>query len=242
MSEQAASVEAADGGLLCTHGGAGPLGRHPDSSGGIRVLVADHVPTRLGIRLALAGHAEICAEADTCPLAVSAACTSRPDVCLIGESLPGGGINAVREISRAVPETSLVVLSHRQSGHNLLTAVRAGAVGYVPAGFDAPQLRRVITSVVSDQVAVPRSLVRDLVTELRELQRAVEEGITGREAEILAMLRAGRTTTAIATQLEISPVTVRRHISKLVQKAGVRDRDELIRSPNGPAAQRNESR
>jgi DNA-binding NarL/FixJ family response regulator len=136
----------------------------------------------------------------------------------------------VREIARAVPETSVVVLSHRQVGHNVLTAVRAGAVGYVPAGFDAPQLRRVISSVLADQVAVPRSLVRDLVTELRELQRAAEEGITGREAEILAMLRHGKTTMAIASQLAISPVTVRRHISKLVQKAGVRDRDELILS------------
>lgn len=199
-------------------------------SGAIRVLVADRAPTRLGVRIALEGHAEICAEADTCPLAISAACSLRPEVCLIGDTIPGGALTAVREISKSVPETAVVVLSNREDAGELLEAVRAGAVGYVPPGFDAAQLRRVITSVLAEEAVVPRAMVRDLVDELRALERAARERLTAREAEILRMLRGGRSTSAIADHLGISPVTVRRHISKLVRKAGVRDREELIAS------------
>ncbi|MGO9752785.1 MAG: LuxR C-terminal-related transcriptional regulator [Solirubrobacteraceae bacterium] len=207
-------------------------------SGAVRVLVADRAPTRLGVCLALAGHAEICAEAETCALAISAARSARPDVCLIGLSMPGGGLHAVREISRSAPETAVVVLSDRYDGNELLRVVRAGAVGYAPAGFDAQHLRRVITSVIAGEVVVPRSMVRELVNELRELERAAQDGLTVREAEILGMLRAGQPTTAIAMQLAISPITVRRHISKLVRKAGVRNRDQLIVRGGGLAAER----
>ena len=196
----------------------------------VRVLVADDVSTRERVRSALDGHVEICAEADTCPLAVSAACSLRPEVCLIGRSIPGGGITTVREISRSVPETSIVVLSDRNDASGLLSAVRAGAVGYVPAGFDGQALRQVIRSVIADKASVPRVFVRDLVNELRDLQSVAEERLTERELEVLRMLRCGESTTAIARELGISPVTVRRHISKLVAKVGVADRDALVRA------------
>ncbi len=194
----------------------------------VRVLVADAPITRLGVRLALDGYAVICAEAENCALAIRAACSERPDVCLIGHSIPGGGIAAIHAISRAVPETSVVMLSDRDDTSGLVRAVRAGAVGFVPARFDAEQLRRVISVVINHEVAVPRSMVRSLVDELRQLERTAEDHLSLREAEILGKLRLGHSTAEIANGLMISPVTVRRHISKLVQKAGVRDRDELV--------------
>lgn len=194
----------------------------------IRVLVADAAPTRLGVRVALEGHAVICAEAATCPLAVRAACLERPQVCLIGHALPGGGITAISAISRAVPQTSVIVLSDRDDSTGLLAAVRAGAIGWVPAGFGAERLLRVIDAVVNHEAALPRSMVSSLVEELRRLGRASEDHLTTREAEILRELRLGHSTAAIAQSLMISPVTVRRHISQLVQKAGVSDRGELV--------------
>lgn len=200
------------------------------------MLVADHAPTRLGVRLALAGQVEICAEVDSFKLALAAARELRPKVCLIGCSLPGGGLNAVREICRSVPESAVIMLSDGDGdgAGDLVSAVRAGAVGYVPAGFDADSLRRALRSVLAEEAAVPRSMVLDLVNELRHLQRASEEHLTLREAEILSMLRRGKSTTVIASSLDISSVTVRRHISKLMQKAGVGDRDELMRVASEP--------
>jgi DNA-binding NarL/FixJ family response regulator len=196
-----------------------------------RVLVADHAPTRLSVKLALEGVAEVCAEADDAPGAVSAAQRQQPDVCLIGQSIAGGGIEAVREIAASVPATSIVLLSNGDDVDDLLAALRGGAVGYLPARFDAAQLRRAVAAVIQCEAAVPRAMVLELVNELRALERAADEKLTIREAQILAMLRRGHSTSGIAARLAISPVTVRRHISKLVHKVGVSDRAELVAAP-----------
>lgn len=210
--------------------------RRPDESASpvarsaVRVLVADAAPTRRRICLALNECAVICAEADSRTQAIRAACSERPHVALIGQSIPGGGIVAIREISRLAPATAVVLLSEREDTEGLLQAVRAGATGIVPTHFDAEQLRRVIGFVIGNEAAVPRWMVGGLIDELRRHEQESEEHITLREAEILRMLALGDSTADIARALAISPVTVRRHISKLVRKAGVRDRDELGQS------------
>jgi DNA-binding NarL/FixJ family response regulator len=75
------------------------------NNGGL-VLVADSAPTRLAVRMALEGLAVVCAEAANREDAVRAAIRVRPDVCLVGQLLPGGGIETVRELSEAVPEAA----------------------------------------------------------------------------------------------------------------------------------------
>lgn len=194
----------------------------------LRALVADNAATRHGVRMALDGLGVICAEASDRKGAVEAADTHRPDVCLIGRSLPGGGIKAVREISERVPAAAIVVLADRPEIDDLLMALRAGAIGYMPVGFEAAQLRRAIVAVRSDQAAIPRSMVRELVDEIRSFDRVVEGQLTLRERQVLTMVRRGDSTARIAQHLDISPITVRRHISVLVRKAGVTGRAELV--------------
>jgi DNA-binding NarL/FixJ family response regulator len=194
----------------------------------LRVLVADSAPTRVGIRLALQGTATVCAEAGDMATAIQRAALERPDICLIGFALPGGGIDAMREVAATVPGCLVVAIARGDDVDDLLEAVRAGAAGFVPVGFDAAQLRRVIEVVAAGEVAIPRSMLRELVGEMRALERVAGDRHTLRESQILAMLRKGESTARIAAGLEISPITVRRHISKLVQKAGVRDRAELV--------------
>lgn len=194
----------------------------------LRALVADNAATRYGVRMALDGLGVICAEASDRKGAVEAAEQHRPDVCLIGRSLPGGGIKAVREISERVPGVAIVVLADRPEIDDLLMALRAGAIGYMPVGFEAAQLRRAIAAVRSDQAAIPRSMVRELVDEIRSFDRVVEGQLTLRERQVLTMVRRGDSTARIAQHLDISPITVRRHISVLVRKAGVAGRAELV--------------
>ncbi len=194
----------------------------------LRALVADNAPTRYGVRMALDGLASICAEASDRKGAVEAAETHRPDVCLIGRSLPGGGIKAVREISERVPAAAIVVLADRPEIDDLLMALRAGAIGYMPVGFEPAQLRRAIVAVRSEQAAIPRSMVRELVDEIRSFDRVLQGQLTLRERQVLAMVRRGDSTARIAQHLDISPITVRRHISVLVRKAGVAGRAELV--------------
>jgi DNA-binding NarL/FixJ family response regulator len=193
----------------------------------LRVLIADNAATRLGIRMALEGEVSVCAETDSAERAIRAAHSEQPDVCLIGRELAGEGLRVVRAICRAAPNTAVIVFAQEPSADDLVDCVRAGAVGYAPGALDAERLRRIVHAVAANEAVVPRSMVHELLLELRSAG-AGDEGLTQREAQVLAMLRRGHTTSAIAKRLDIVPVTVRRHISQLVHKLGVEDRAALI--------------
>lgn len=203
-------------------------------SGPIRVLVADTAPTRLGVRMALEGSAVVCAEATDRPGAVAAARWHQPDVCLVGRSLEGGGIEAVRDLSAAAPGAAIVVLADSHETEDLMDALRAGAIGYLPVDFRPAQLRRAVEAVRAEQAAIPRAMVGALVREIHDLEPPGHDGLTLREAQVLALLRRGDSTATIGRALAISPVTVRRHISVLVRKAGVAGREELVAARGDP--------
>jgi two-component system, NarL family, response regulator LiaR len=190
-----------------------------------RVLIADHPATRVGIRMAIGEEFEICAEADDGEEAIRAAMRTQPDVALIALEI-AGGVAAVRGICRSAPGAAVVVLSQVRDAEDLLDAVRAGAVGYVPGSLDADRLRRIVGAITQNEAVVPRSMVLELLLELRGMGDG-PDALTGRESQVLGMLRRGHNTAAIADRLHIAPVTVRRHISQLVHKLGVEDRTAL---------------
>jgi DNA-binding NarL/FixJ family response regulator len=193
----------------------------------VSLLLADRAPTRLGIRMALGDDFSICAEADDAEQAIRLAKRLQPDVCLVGRDVAGHGLASVRGICRAAPACAVVVLSEVRDVEDMLDAVRAGAVGYMPGPLDGERLRRIVDAVVSGEAVVPRTMVHELLLELRAGGAGVD-ALTGRESQVLGMLRRGQTTAAIAERLQITPVTVRRHISELVRKLGVADRSELM--------------
>ena len=83
-------------------------------------------------------------------------------------------------------------------------------------------------AIAANEAVVPRSMVLELLLELRGGGPGVD-ALSTREAQVLGMLRRGQTTAEIADRLAIAPVTVRRHISQLVRKTGVEDRAALMR-------------
>jgi DNA-binding NarL/FixJ family response regulator len=198
---------------------------------GARILIADHRLVRLGIRMALEAEEgfEVCAEAEDAESAILAATEDRPDVCLVGWDLPGGALNAIRGIFENAPGSAVVVLASTNDVDDLLAALRAGAIGYVPASLSFEALRRVVRAVLDHEAAIPRSMVREVVFELRT--RGVRsQNLTSRESQVLGMVRRGQPTAEIARRLQISPVTVRRHVSELMHKLGVESRSELVAS------------
>ena len=190
------------------------------------LMVVDNEATRAGIRLALADEAIVCAEASDAETAIRAAMRTQPDLCLVGSEIPGGGVAAVRGICRAAPRCAAVVLAPHHDVDELIDAVRAGAVGYVPGTRVADRLQRIVRAVAANEAVVPRSMVLELLLEMRNVGSA--GGLSSRESQVLGMLRRGHSTAEIAARIEIAPVTVRRHISELVHKLGVADRSELI--------------
>jgi DNA-binding NarL/FixJ family response regulator len=196
----------------------------------LRLLIADRAPTRVGIRMALNGTVEVCAESDDAEQAIRAAKRAQPDLCLISDHITGDGLAAIRGITRAAPACAVVVLAEAHDADYLLECVRAGAIGYVPGPLDADRLNRVVMAAANNEAVVPRSMVLELVLELRGGGSGAD-ALTARESQVLGMLRRGHRTAEIAERLGIAAVTVRRHISGLVRKLGVENRAALTTIP-----------
>jgi DNA-binding NarL/FixJ family response regulator len=202
-----------------------------------RALVADEQPTMMASarRLLRRDGFTVCAEASDAEGAVEAALRERPDICLIGVPIPGGGILATERITTALPETAVVILTTSENRIDLVDAIRAGAAGYLLKGMAEERLASTIRAVLAGEVAIPRSLVAHLVREFHSQERrrriAGENGhvdLTGREAEVMQLMCEGLSTREIADRLFLSPVTVRRHISETLGKLGVDDRDAAV--------------
>ena len=199
-----------------------------------RVLLAEgDAPTRAGLRLSLATAGfEIVAEAATHSGAVDAAVAQRPDVALIAADLPDGGIDTARRLGELLPGVSIVVLSADPEAEEMLAAVLAGASGYLSKDMSLERLAHAIRGVVEGEVALPRRHSRHLLEELRgrhsqrvRVEARANATLTDREWEVLELLGEDASTAHMADRLSISQVTVRRHISTLLGKLGVADRD-----------------
>jgi DNA-binding NarL/FixJ family response regulator len=174
---------------------------------------------------------EVCGEASDAEAAVEEALRERPDICLIGALGPRSGRRATRQIASALPKTAIVILTASESRDDLVGAIKAGAVGYLLKSEKQEELPSILRSVLAGEAAIPRTLVAPLVRELQAHGRrraiAGEKGsaeLTGREWEVIELMCEGLDTAEIAERLVVSPVTVRRHVSGILRKLGVKDR------------------
>jgi DNA-binding NarL/FixJ family response regulator len=175
---------------------------------------------------------EVCGEASDAEAALEAAIRERPDICLIGVVMPGSGIRATRRIATALPETAVVILTASESRDDLVGAIKAGAVGYLLKSANQEELPSVLRGVLAGEAAIPRTLVARLVSELQTQGRrrgiVGAKGLTPREWEVMELMCEGLGTAEIAERLFVSPVTVRRHISAIRRKLGVKARAEAV--------------
>jgi len=178
----------------------------------------------------------VVAEAANAQEAVERAIEERPDICLLDVDMPGSGIWAAGEIENLLSGTAVVMLSDSSSEADLFDALRAGALGFLLINTDPERIPHALRGVLAGEAAIPRKLVMRLIDEYRSqgVRRRVQfEGrsveLTSREWEVIEMMRSGLTTADTAQRLFVSPVTVRRHVSAVVKKLGVADRDAALR-------------
>ena len=203
----------------------------------LRVLVADdHAPTRDDVRRALDadGRFNICSEVADAAEAVQAAVRKQPDICLLDIRMPGSGLAAAWEIAARLPRTKIVMLTVSDEDTDLFTALRAGADGYLLKTMNMRRLPDALHGVCAGEAAMPRELVARVLERFhgreprwRPLVTAdVSEGrLTSREWEVLALLARRYTTAKIAASLVLSASAVRAHITSIVRKLQVEDRE-----------------
>jgi DNA-binding NarL/FixJ family response regulator len=211
------------------------------SSAATVLLAEADAPTRTGLRLALArGGFEVTIEALDADAVTDAACRERPDLVLLATDFPGNTIRAVRTIAARVPTVRIVMLTPEEDGEELVASVLAGAVGYLGKDVSPARLPHVLIGVLAGEAALPRRHTVAVLHALRgrDARRSrvlgrARQVVTERQWELLQLLAEGRSTAEMARRLGISEVTARRHISAVLPKLGVRDREsavELMRS------------
>ena len=199
------------------------------------LIAAERLPTRVGLRLALEPGAR-CTEAADAESAVDAAVRDHPDVCLLGLHPSGQSLRVVNEIVSRVPSAAVILLTRKLDEEEFMAAVRAGASGYLTDSLDPARLPYVVQGAMRGEPAVPRKFVSRLLDELRTRERrrtVVLEGkgrvaLTTREWEVVELLLRPASTSEIAEELGVAPVTVRRHVGSVERKLGVSTRAEVV--------------
>jgi DNA-binding NarL/FixJ family response regulator len=177
--------------------------------------------------LARAG-VEVAADVADASRAAKAAELYRAGLVLVDSEISGGCLVAVRRIAERAPGTVVLVVAPTLDRETLLVAVRAGAAGFISEALGASGLLRAVEVALNGDSVIPRAGVGTIIAQLRggtQEQTSVdglELQLTRREADVIARRREGMTTKEIAYELDLSDVTVRRHLSSVARKAKAR--------------------
>ncbi|MCU1409762.1 MAG: response regulator transcription factor [Rhodoglobus sp.] len=194
----------------------------------IRVLVADDHPIVRGGIVALlsaAGDISVVAEAADGLEAVRLAAEHSPDVVLMDLRMPGlDGDEATARILAANPAARVVILTTYESDASILTAIEAGASGYLLKAAPQDEILAGVRSVARGEVALAPSIAAMLV------QRVAKPAITlsPRETQVLALVAQGSSNPSIAAALFVSEATVKTHLLHVFEKLGVSDRTRAV--------------
>ena len=168
---------------------------------------------------------EVAADVADASRAAKAAELYEAGLVLVDSEISGGCIFTIRRIAERSPGTAVLVVASQLDHEALLAAVRAGADGFVSEKLGASGLVRAVEVALSGDLVIPRDGVGTLIEQLRggTQEQASVDGLelqlTRREADVVARRRDGMSTKEIAYELELSAVTVRRHLSSVASKA-----------------------
>jgi DNA-binding NarL/FixJ family response regulator len=197
----------------------------------VRIVVADDHPMfRAGVVGTLGSYPdiEVVGEAEDAAGAVELVRQRLPDVCLLDITMPGGGLQAARDIAVAGPATRVVMLTASEDEDDLLAAMKAGASGYVLKGAAAAELVGVIRRVAAGEVYVASTLAWSLLREMSRprIRTSPLDELTAREREVLELVAEGLSNQEVGDRLGLAEKTIKHYMSNILGKLQVRSRVE----------------
>lgn len=203
----------------------------------IRLLLADdHGVVRAGLRALLESQPDfrVVGEAADGPSAVELARRHVPDVVVADLSMPGGGLETIREITSLSLPTRVLVLTVHAEERYLLPVLEAGGSGYVRKSSAHTDLLDAIRTVARGEVfldpAATKTLLRGYLGRVRTGEELdLGELLSDREREVVRLTAEGHTALQAAEILSLSPKTVETYRHRAMQKLGLTTRAELVR-------------
>ncbi|PWK73303.1 DNA-binding NarL/FixJ family response regulator [Streptomyces sp. CG 926] len=219
----------------------------PPSAAPVRVLLADDqalLRSAFKVLVDSEPDMEVVGEASDGAEAFELARRTRPDVVLMDIRMPGtDGLAATRMIS-ADPELAdvhVVMLTTFEVDEYVVSALRAGASGFLGKGAEPDELLNAIRVAAAGEALLSPAATKGLIATFlaqgggagpttadagSHAQRLA--ALTVREREVLVHVAAGLSNDGIAERLEVSPLTVKTHVNRAMAKLGARDRAQLV--------------
>jgi DNA-binding NarL/FixJ family response regulator len=208
----------------------------------VRVLIADDqkvVRDGLAMLLGLLDGVEVVGTAVDGGDAVRQATAADPDIVLMDLNMPTvDGVEATRRLVEQGARARVVVLTTYADDDWVFRALQAGARGFLTKDAGAEEIHHAISTVAAGEAQLDPSVQRRLLEALAAgaplgVAEAtgpapVDDGLTGRESEVLVEVAAGHSNSEIAARLFVSEATVKTHINHLLAKTGCRDRAALV--------------
>jgi DNA-binding NarL/FixJ family response regulator len=191
------------------------------------MVVEDHHIVRQGLVALLTTIPDmtVVAEAADGKQAIELFRRYRPDVTLMDLRLPAmSGVEAVEHIRHEFPAARIIVLTTFDGDEDIYRALQVGARGYLLKGMFGDELMDAIRAV-----HLGRSRIPPVVAE-RLAARMGGPSLTSRELEVLELIVLGNSNKAIGGELAISEATVKTHINSILDKLGVTDRTQAVRT------------
>ena len=194
------------------------------SSKPIRILVVDdHFMVRMGLSASLnvEPDMEVVAEAANCDAALAACRQHRPSLIIVDVRLPGqSGAETTAAILKEFPEANILMLSTHAGEEEVFRSLQAGARGYILKSAMREELLHALREVQAGRRYIDPAVAPLLAA------RVSHRSLTSRELEVLRMVAKGMGNKEIAAALDIAEVTVKLHVSHVMDKLEAKDRTE----------------
>src|SRR3981081_3616105 len=192
----------------------------------IRVVVADDHPLfREGVVTSLRSNPdiEVVGQARDAAGALRVVREELSDLVLLDVTMPGGGVSAAAQIASACPATRIIMLTVSEDEDDLLSAMKAGASGYVLKGVSASDLARVVRAVSAGEGYVAPSLAFGLLREMwaRRANDPLAE-LSARERQVLELVASGMSNQEIGLKLGLAEKTIKHYMTNIITKLQVR--------------------
>jgi DNA-binding NarL/FixJ family response regulator len=198
------------------------------------LIVDDHPVTREGLRTALELSEDavvVVGEAASGEEAIERARELTPDVVFMDVRMPGmDGIEATRRIRQAAPSTKVILITIDESRGAISEAIQAGVSGYLLKDASADVLIDAARNAIEGNAVIHPQLTKTFIEEVGagEGDHGLQAPLSKREREILQKVADGATTKQVASELGISPHTVKTHLERIFEKLGANDRAQAV--------------
>jgi NarL family two-component system response regulator LiaR len=140
------------------------------------------------------------------------------------------GVQATLEIKKVATQARILVLTSFAENHQVFSAIKAGAIGYLMKDTSSEELIQAIRDTYDNRPALGPNIARKLMTDIQSQEdlKSDTSALTEREVEILQHMALGQTNQEIADELFLSERTVRTHVTNILAKLGLSNRTQAV--------------